>query len=251
MADHIVEISDEFWNIRGSFELAPLLDVGTQMSLVRRPSGRFVLLDSYTPRGPVLDKLLARTDDGRAIEAIVNLHPFHTVHVEAVARRFPHARLYGTCRHVERAPDLAWQPVRSEAPELAALFPELAFTVPPGVDFVPSDPKLHFASVLAFHPASRTLHVDDTLMHVPVPLFGGVVFHPTLSKVLQHRAGAVAEFRAWANALVERCGTVEHLCTAHARALARTPPEGNFGPAVRRALGKVEGKLRAHEQRFG
>lgn len=251
MADHILEIADDFWNIRGSFKIAKLLDVGTQASLVRRPSGRFVLLDSYTLAGPVLERVLARTEGGEAIEAILNLHPFHTVHVEAVARRFPHARLYGTRRHVARAPDLAWQPVHSEDPALAELFPEFAFTVPRGVDFVPSDPSLHFASVLAFHPASRTLHVDDTLMHVPLPLLGGVVFHPTLAKVLQPRAGAAADFRAWANELVERCRAVEHLCTAHARTPAPAPRDGSYASAVQRALVKVEGQLRAHEKRFG
>lgn len=251
MADSIVEIADDFWNIRGSFKLAKLLDVGTQMSLVRRPSGRFVLLDSYGIAGEVLERVLARTEGGHAIEAILNLHPFHTVHVEALARRFPDARLYGTRRHVARAPQLAWQAIHSEDPELAELFPELDFTVPPGVDFIPSDENLHFASVLAFHPASRTLHVDDTLMHVPLPLLGGVVFHPTLAKVLQPRAGAAAEFRTWASELVERCRSVEHLCTAHARRLPPPPHDGSYASAVQRALTNVDAKLRAHERRFG
>lgn len=46
MADRIVEISEDFWNIRGSFKIGGLLDIGTQASLARLGDGRYVLLDS-------------------------------------------------------------------------------------------------------------------------------------------------------------------------------------------------------------
>ena len=38
--------SVNFLNIRGSFKVGGLLDIGTQCSLVRRANGRFVFLDS-------------------------------------------------------------------------------------------------------------------------------------------------------------------------------------------------------------
>ena len=71
MADRLVQIADGFWNVRGSFKVAGLLDVGTQMSLVRRQSGDFILLDSYTLRGEVQQQLLALTEQGRAIHAVL------------------------------------------------------------------------------------------------------------------------------------------------------------------------------------
>ena len=83
MADELIQIADGFWNIRGSFKIAGLIDVGTQMSLVQLRSGDFVLLDSYALSGEVERQVRALTDGGRAVRAILNLHPFHTVHVPA------------------------------------------------------------------------------------------------------------------------------------------------------------------------
>ena len=99
------------------------------------------------------------------LEAVLHLHPFHTVHVRAAHELFPSAKLYGTARHADKLGDLPWEPLHTEDAELHSAFAEdLAFSVPRGVDFVSSDPNLHFSSVLALHRASKTLHVDDTLV---------------------------------------------------------------------------------------
>ena len=196
---------------------------------------------------------MALTDDGKAVERVINLHPFHTLHVQRVAAMFPDARWHGSARHVEKAPELRWDPLRVEDPALhAELAEDFAFTVPRGVDFICQDESKHFSSVLALHLASRTLHVDDTLMWTKLPLVGGLAFHLTLKDVLEPRPGAVADFRAWAEELAVMCEGVEHLVTAHARAL---PPRELVGPklaaAVREALGKMEKVLSAHEKRHG
>lgn len=253
MADRLVSIADGFWNIRGSFKIMGMLDVGTQSSLVRLTSGRFVLLDAYTLSGEVERQVMDLTDQGQAIEAIINTHPFHTVHVKAMAERLPHARLYGTARHHQRFPDLPWAPERTETPVFAALYAaDFHFSVPAGVDFIPSNENLHFASVLAFHNASSTLHVDDTLNWMPFPLGNRLSLHPTLKRVLQPRPGAVAEFRTWAAELVERCESVRHICTAHARleSLSDDPP-GGIARRVETAVARVEKVLSAHEARHG
>ncbi|MCB9671836.1 MAG: hypothetical protein H6734_20340 [Alphaproteobacteria bacterium] len=251
MADHIVEIADGFWNVRGSFKIAGFVDIGTQMSLVRRPDGRFLLLDCYTPTGAVRDELMERTDGGKAVDAILNLHPFHTIHCKAVHELFPDAKLYGTRRHAEKKPDLPWEPVRTEDPELAELFPELVFSVPRGVHLVPANENLHFASVLAFHPATRTLHVDDTLMFTKLPFIGGLSFHPTLAKVLEERPGAVDEFRAWAAELVELCRDVDTVCAAHTRPLRASDGGPPVAERVQKAIADVEAKLAAHAKKHG
>ena len=36
MRPHIIKVSEHFWNIRGSFKIGGLIDIGTQASLVRR-----------------------------------------------------------------------------------------------------------------------------------------------------------------------------------------------------------------------
>ena len=222
--DKLVAIAEDFWNIRGSFKLASLVDVGTQSSLVRLQSGNFVLLDAYTLEGEILEEVMRLTSGGERVEAIINLHPFHTVHVEAVARQFPLARLYGTARHPQEVPEVTWQPERVEEEAFQQLYShDFLFSVPRGVELVPSNEKVHFASVLAYHKKSRTLHVDDTLTWIDLPLVGGLKFHPTLKWALEQRRGAADEFEAWLTELASLSQRVEHLCTAHTKHL---PPQG-------------------------
>lgn len=249
MADRWVEMGSGFWNIRGSMRLAGLIDLGTQMSVVRRASGKFILLDSYTPDVATRQRLLELTDGGRAVEAILNLHPFHTLHVANVAALLPNAKLYGTTRHVARAPQLSWEPIRTESTALGELFgDDLRFSVPRGVDFICADERQHFASVLAFHPTSGTLHVDDTLMWLALPLLGGLRFHPSLARVLQHRPEAVAEFRRWLVELRELFTEVRAVCAAHMRPLS--PIDGQLQTRLEQAISKIEPVLVKHERRF-
>lgn len=255
----VIEVADGFWNIRGSYKLRGLVELGTQTSLVRRSSGGFVFLDAYTLPDEVKRWVDAKTDGGAAVEAILNLHPFHTLHVEGMHAQYPDATLYGTVRHVERFAALPWARERTEDATLHARFADdLAFTVPRGVDFVSANPNLHFASVLALHPASRTLHVDDTLMYVRLPKllrwwkkehFG---FHPTLGKVLEPRSGAAREFREWARELIETTRDVDNVCTAHSAALLGRKNDGpSVSARVEQALANVEKTLRAHEAKHG
>ena len=137
MADKILKISDTFWNIRGEFRVFGLLNIGTQASLVKRSNGKFVLLDSYTLQGDVKQKVDALTRNGDDIEAIINLHPFHTMHVAKAHADYPDAKLYGTQRHVDKFPDLPWQKELTDSSEFANLFSDdFEFSVPQGVDFI-------------------------------------------------------------------------------------------------------------------
>ncbi len=247
----VAQIAEGFWNIRGSFRVLGVVDIGTHTSLTRLSSGGFALLDSYPLTGAVAQTVMQLTGGGDRVEAIINLHPFHTVHVEAVARTFPNAKLYGTSRHAARFVRLPWAPERRESEAFAERFAaDFDFMVPKGVRFVPDNQNLHFASVLAFHRASQTLHVDDTLNWMPAPFGARLGFHPTLAAVLERRPGAATEFRAWAQDLVARCRTVEHICVAHARA-ARVEGADRISAQVQSALHRVEKVLRGHEARFG
>lgn len=250
MADAWVETGPHFWNIRGSLKLAGVVDVGTQMSVVRLASRRFALLDSYTPDAATLRRLLELTDGGNAVEAILNLHPFHTLHVANLAELFPTAKLYGTERHAVRFPHLPWETARTDSAALAALFAEdFRFSVPKGVDFIPEKQRLHFASVLAFHPASGTLHVDDTLTWSNLPLVGGLRFHPSLPGVLQKRPAAVREFRAWLNELRALFREVRSVCPAHMKPLP--PSDGQLQQRLDAAIDKIAKVLERHERKYG
>jgi hypothetical protein len=174
--------------------------------------------------------------------------------------RFPHAKLYGTARHISRFSELPWEALRTEDAELHAMFADdFEFSVPRGVDLISANENVHFSSVLVLHRASNTIHVDDTLMYVRLPRLMRVVglpdamsFHPTLAKALEKRAGAAKDFRDWAEELTERWRDAENLCAAHTAALTARK---NQGPSIHarlvKALGKVERTLAAHERKYG
>ena len=259
MSGKIHSIGDDFWNIRGSFRIGKVIDVGTQTSLVRRGNGKFIILDAYTLDGAALKMVNELTNNGKELEAILHLHPFHTVHVKIMHVMFPKAKQYGTARHVERFPTVPWESLRTEDPACHELFADdFEFSVPRGVDFISDNENVHFSSVLAYHPASRTLHVDDTFMHIRLPapmrllgLGNTVSLHPTLAKALEQRPGAAEEFRDWMNEVTEQWSDTENLCAAHTSALLA---EDNRGDSIQRrlqkALTKAESTLAAHEKKY-
>lgn len=260
MASNIIQVSDDFWNFRGSYKIAGVIDVGTHASLVRLSTGKFIFLDSYSFNSNARRKVDELTRDGKDIEAILNLHPFHTVHVRKMHQLYPGAALYGTARHLERFPDLPWAKHRTEDPALHRQFNgEFEFSIPHGVDFISDDQNVHFSSVMALHPASKTIHSDDTLMYLKLPglarlvgLGDDVSYHLTLSKALEKRPGAAADFRQWAMELNERWASAENLCAAHTSALLEKENRGeSLHVRMVKALKKVEGTLKSHERKWG
>jgi hypothetical protein len=253
MRTSIQRVADDFLNIRGSFKIGGLIDIGTQASLVRLANGRFVFLDSCTLSDEVQREVDALTNSGEGVEAILNLHPFHTVHVRAMHERYPKAKLYGTARHLSRFPDLPWQKTRTEQPRLHKMFEtDFEFSVPRGVDFISANENVHFSSVLVLHRASQTIHVDDTLIYarlpVPMRILGYrdvVLFHPTLRQALEKREGAGQDFRDWAEELADRWRDAENLCAAHTAALTAERNRGSsIHDRILMALEKVSGMLR-------
>lgn len=258
MSTHWQQIGPGFWNLRGSFKLGGVVDIKTHCSLVQRANGRFVFLDSYTLPPAARADVDALTDGGAAVEAVLNLHPFHTIHVPQMQSDFPGARHYGSARHMAKHPDGQWQADPVESPAVQDAFAEdLQFSVPAGVDYISANENVHFSSVLAYHPASQTLHSDDTLMVIrpPGPLGGlgaAVRFHMTLGQALERRAGAADDFQQWAETVIADWGQARNLCAAHT---ANLTAAGNRGASIaarmQSALGKVQGTLRRHRRKFG
>lgn len=259
MSEQILKIADDYWNIRGVFKIGGVLNIGTHASLIQRGNGKFVFLDAYTLQGEVKEQVDALSNNGADIEAIINLHPFHTVHVKKAHQQYPNAKLYGTRRHLDKFPELPWQQELTESSEFAELFSEeFEFSVPAGVDFISSNEHLHFSSVLAYHKASKTIHVDDTLMYLQLPGLLGkikkpeVTFHMTLPKTLERRVGAAKAFRRWATQLAEKWSEAENLCAAHsATLLASENKSASVANRILAALQNVEKTLQKHERQFG
>jgi hypothetical protein len=245
-----------FHHIRGSFRIGGVVDVGTQCSLVEMGAGRWVFLDSYTLTRAVLEEVLRLTDGGAKVSAILNLHPYHTVHCEWMHRTFPRARLFGTARHREKLPHLPWEAEGCEGEVLAREFGSaLQFSVPRGVDFICENDRVHFASVLAFHPGSGTIHVDDTLsaIRLPGPLgrlpqSGRIDFHPTLRLALRREAGAADAFRDWVFELGADWHAARRLAAAHNIVVELRQ---DFPEQLGAALGRVTRLLDKHRSRWG
>ncbi len=259
MGTRWIEVGDGFWNLRGSFRIGGMVDIRTHASLVRLANGKFLFLDAYT-----LDETAKREADDLIGEAgvagILNLHPFHTIHVKPMHAQYPDAPLFGTARHVKKFPGLPWAAERSEDESLHRQFADdLEFSIPAGVDFISRNENVHFSSVLAYHKPSRTIHSDDTLMYLqmgpPLGWMGmadSVRFHMTLAQALERRAGAAADFRAWVQDLVSDWGEAQNLCTAHLANLLAAENRGAPVPArIEGALRGVEKVLAKHERRFG
>lgn len=256
MSETLIDCGNGFWNIRGSFKLGGLVELGTQASLVRLADGRFVMLDSYSLSPGTLARIAEITGGPDRLDVIVNLHPFHSLHVEAMARAFPDAALFGTARHRRLFPALNWQETGSEEPETWARFaPDLLFSCPAGVQLIPQNERIHCGSVLAFHPASGTIHVDDTFNYRPARspgTDGRLSVHPTLRFALEKRPGAAAAFRDWGAGLVRDWAGAVRLCAAHSGVLSPADPGGTPLPeAMAAALARSEKVLTRHARKYG
>ena len=257
MTKQILDLGNGFRTIRGSFKVAGLVDVGTQCSLVELADGSFAFLDSYTLPDEVKAEVDRLTDDGRKVAAILNVHPFHTLHCEWMHRAFPQAKLYGTARHVEKLPDLPWQDELCEGTSFPGLFrQDFEFSQPAGCQLVCADEDVHFSSILVYHPKSKTIHVDDTLVYLKLgfpasvlPMTGRLDFHPTLGKALEPRAGAADDFREWAYDIGVRWADTRQIAAAH-NTVVELEPE-TFPDRIGEALGRVRKTLDHHRQRYG
>lgn len=257
MTGSMTRIGEGFWRVGGEFRIGGFVNLGTQASLVKLGDGNFVFLDSYTLPDPVKAEVDILTEGAARLAAIINLHPFHTLHCEWMHEAFPDAALYGTARHHEHIPSLPWQDQTCESGVLEEAFGEdFAFSIPRGVPLVCDDETVHFSSLLALHRASGTVHVDDTLVYLDkgfplslLPMIGRVDFHPTLAKALDAREGAADEFREWAIDLGVDWAEARRIAAAHDGVRELAPEQ--FPQIIGEALGRVKSVLDNHRAEHG
>lgn len=253
----LIDCGNGFWNLRAPFRIKGLINIGTQASLIDKGDGRFLWLDCAPLEGEAERQVMAMTASGEKVDAVLNLHPFHTIFCEDFYRRFPKADFYGSIRHKRRLPGIPWKSELVESDAVSSRFSDvLSFSVPRGVDYISADEAVHFSSVLAYHRASATIHSDDTLTYLPdrfpvslFPKMKGLNFHMRLAAALQQRPGAVRDFRDWADEIGDRWSNARRLCAAH-NGIALFP-NLDFTRQVDDALLRVEPVLARHQSEFG
>lgn len=245
MTDKIIDLGTGFWNIRGSFKLGGILDIGTQCSLVKLESGKFIFLDSYTLTGEVRQQVMQLTNNGQDVEAILNLHPFHTIHCEQMAKDFPNAINYGSSRHMKQVPLVTWSDDLVESDAVANRYPELEFSIPKGIHYIHPNEKIHASSLLAYHPASNSLHVDDTFVTPPANILKAVMpelsLHPTTKKALKDEPNAGKAYCDWAEDLATKWQGTLNLCAAHSSLVKFK--SGEFEQTLIETINKARPKL--------
>ena len=126
-----------------------------------------------------------------------------------------------------------------------------------GVDFISSNEHVHFSSVLAYHKHSKTVHSDDTIMYLEMPLLvtlfkpPQITFHITLAKALQPRAGAADEFRKWVQQIAVLWSQTENFCAAHSAVIKGSDDKPlSFTGKILNALKNIEGTLEKHARKY-
>ena len=245
MNDEIYDLGAGFWSIRGSFIKNGIIDIGVQCALIKRPSGRFIFLDSYTLTGDLRQQVMALTNEGRDVEAVLNVHPFHTVHCAQMAQDFPQATFYGSSRHPQQVPEVSWANDLVESDAVAEHYPELQFSIPKGIHYIAPDENVHASSLLVYHPASQSIYVDDTFEIPPSKLFNAVQpnlgLHPTTKKALKEEPNAGKHYCDWAVGLAHEWRNVRHFCGAHSGLMVFE--EGQFEAALLSVIDNTRNEL--------
>ncbi len=244
MADDILNVGAGFWNVRGSFKIGGILDVGAQCSLVKLSSGKFIFLDSYELKDEVRDTVMKLTNNGQDVEAVLNVHPYHTVHCEQMAKDFPQAIFYGSRRHPQQVPAVNWSSDLVESKAVAERYPELEFSLPKGIYYIAPEEAVHAGSLLVYHPTSKSLHVDDTFMTPPIKILDAVLpevlLQPDTKKALKDEPDAGKQYCDWATQLAHDWD-VRHFCAAHTHMIEFE--QGRFKETLLKTIERNRSKL--------
>jgi hypothetical protein len=220
---HWIEVADGFWNLRGSFHIGGLINIGTHMSLIKLNNGNFLVVDTIALDDISKTELDELTSNGTLIEAVVATHPFHTTFFPAFFALYPQPKYYGTPRHLLKTSGVNWAGSLADEGlrktwESSGVFMQ----IPDGSEFVNPAEDNHFSSVVVFHQSSKTIHVDDTIMYFDNPgcilcCLGkrqGCMEFWDLKKGLGPRAEPRKLFKDWVGKILVEWD-IENICTAH------------------------------------
>jgi hypothetical protein len=158
------------------------------------------------------------TANGDKLEACIHTHPFHTLAIPAFHTAYPSTetrRYIGCPRHLAKITEdttgakINWSGDFQNPDVLDSFTPDLEMRIPDGCEFVDPQPQKtnHLSNVFVFHPASKTVLCDDTVMYFRetgalLRLIGvkpySMRFHRSLEGVGLYRTKeAPLQFGAW------------------------------------------------------
>jgi hypothetical protein len=210
-----VLIGPGFWNVRATF-IIDGLNIGTQMSLIQLPNQNFLIVDTVELDPDLLNDINMLTKNGTLIEAVIATHPFHTTYFPSFYQQFPKPPYFGTPRHLRIEPQIPWAGTVWDCAVREKWLPDVHMRIPYGSEFVAPEPESsnHFSGMHVFHPASKTIHVDDTIM-IDEPLDGDMLFHPSmLVDGLYHIPESPYAFRDWITNITVQWD-FDNICAAH------------------------------------
>lgn len=127
------QIGPGFWNVRTSFKLFKLIDIGTHMSVIQLRNGNFLVVDTVEMNDQLKKELDDLTNNGTKIEAVVAVHPFHTLAFPGFYKLYPDAKYYGTPRHLRNLKDIKWAgQLDNNKESLSKWEPDVELRIPAG-----------------------------------------------------------------------------------------------------------------------
>jgi len=248
----LIEVGPGFWNIRASFHIHNVLDIGTHMSIIRVNENKFLIVDTVPLDDALKNAIDELTDNGNLIDAVIATHPFHTLAFPKFYEAYPNVPYYGTPRHLVKQPDIPW--AGSISDNFSKWENDVFMRIPDGSEFVNPLPEKsnHFSSVWVFAAAARTIHIDDTVMCYDPEHASGVVniltklarksghmsFHLSMTGPgLYHTSEAPYQFKAWVEKILVDWD-FDNICTAH------------LGNKIGGAKEELERTLRSNEKTF-
>ena len=131
--NELYQVAQDFWNIRVNFKkMSDLIDVGSHMSLIRLLNGNFLVIDTVTLTDETRSGIDRLTDNGKRIEAVIGVHPFHTLAFSSFYQIYPKAQYYGTPRHLRRLPHIQWTGSLDNCNVRRKWEPEVEMRIPAG-----------------------------------------------------------------------------------------------------------------------
>ena len=98
-----------FWNVRRQFTiLAHLLDIETHMSFIQLANGKFLVVDTVELNDRLSQEINHLAEDGEKIEAVIGVHPSHTLAFVNFYQAYPNAAYYGITGHLRRLVQIPW-----------------------------------------------------------------------------------------------------------------------------------------------